>query len=73
LNFYSKNDPGRGVGSGLSEIDSGLRIRYEISRKFAPHIGVAYTGTFGQAATFTREEGGNPNDPRFIFGVRLWY
>ena len=73
MNFYSKNDPSRGVGSGLSEIDTGLRIRYEISRKFAPYIGVAYTGTFGQTATFTREEGGNPNDPRFIFGVRLWY
>jgi hypothetical protein len=26
-------------------------------------IGVAYTGTFGQTATFTREEGGNPNVP----------
>jgi copper resistance protein B len=73
MNFYSKNDPSRGVGSGLSEIDTGLRIRYEISRKFAPYIGFAYTGTFGQTATFTRDEGGNPNDPRFIFGVRLWY
>jgi copper resistance protein B len=73
MNFYSKNDPSRGVGSGLSEIDTGLRIRYEISRKFAPYIGVAYTGIFGQTATFTREEGGNPNDPRFIFGLRLWY
>ncbi len=73
MNFYSKNEPRRGVGSGLSEIDTGLRIRYEINRKFAPYIGFAYTGTFGQTATFTREEGGDPNDPRFIFGVRLWY
>jgi copper resistance protein B len=73
MNFYSKSDSRRGVGSGLSEIDTGLRIRYEISRKFAPYIGFAYTGTFGQTATFTREEGGNANDPRFIFGVRLWY
>ena len=73
MNFYSKTDPSRGVGSGLSEIDTGLRIRYEISRKFAPYIGFAYTGTFGQTATFTREESGNPNDPRFIFGARVWY
>jgi copper resistance protein B len=73
LNFYSKSNPSRGIGSGLSELDTGLRIRYEICRKFAPYIGVAYTGTFGQTATFTREEGGNPNDPRFIFGARLWY
>ncbi len=73
LNFYSKSNPSRGVGSGLSELDTGLRIRYEFSRKFAPYVGFAYTGNYGQTATFTREEGGNPEDPRFIFGVRLWY
>jgi copper resistance protein B len=73
LNFYSKNDPGRGVGSGLSEVDTGLRIRYEVSRKFAPYIGFAYTGEFGQTAAYTRAEGGNTDNPRFIFGARVWY
>ncbi len=73
LNFYSKQEPSRGVGSGLSELDTGLRIRYEISRKVAPYIGFAYTQTFGEAAKFTREEGGLVRDPRFIFGVRVWY
>jgi copper resistance protein B len=73
LNFYSKSNRSRGVGSGLSELDTGLRIRYEISRKFAPYIGFAYTGAFGETATFTREEGGIVNDPRFIFGARVWY
>jgi copper resistance protein B len=73
LNFYSKSNPSRGIGSGLAELDTGLRVRYEITRKFAPYIGFAYTGNFGQTATFTREEGGKPDDPRFIFGVRVWY
>jgi copper resistance protein B len=73
MNFYSKRDPSRGIGSGLSDLDTGLRLRYEISRKFAPYIGFAYTGTFGETATFTREEGGIVHDPRFIFGIRLWY
>jgi copper resistance protein B len=73
LNFYSKSNPSRGLGSGLAELDTGLRIRYEISRKFAPYIGFAYTGAFGETATFTREEGGNPEDPRFVYGVHVWY
>jgi copper resistance protein B len=73
LNFYSKSNRGRGIGSGLSELDTGLRIRYEISRKFAPYIGFAYTGAFGETATFVREEGGIVNDPRFVFGARVWY
>ncbi|HXR36206.1 MAG TPA: copper resistance protein B [Candidatus Binataceae bacterium] len=73
MNFYSKSQADRGVGSGLSEIDTGLRLRYEITRKFAPYIGFAYTGTYGETASFTRQEGGNVNDPRFVFGARIWY
>ncbi|MDO8431478.1 MAG: copper resistance protein B [Candidatus Binatus sp.] len=73
LNFYNKNDPSRGAGSGLSELDTGLRLRYEISRKFAPYIGVAYNGKFGETADFTRDEGGIVNDVRFVFGIRVWY
>ena len=73
MNFYNKSDPSREIGSGLSELDTGFRIRYEITRKFAPYIGFAYTGEFGKTATFVRNEGGNPSAPRFVFGVRLWY
>jgi len=73
MNFYNKSNPSRGTGSGLSELDTGFRIRYEITRKFAPYIGFAYTGNYGQAANFVRNEGGIPNDPRFVFGVRVWY
>jgi copper resistance protein B len=73
LNFYNKSDPSRGIGSGLSELDTGLRLRYEISRKFAPYIGAAYAGKFGETAAFTRAEGGIVNDIRFVFGLRVWY
>ena len=73
MNFYSRRDPSRGIGSGLSGIDTGLRIRYEITRKFAPYIGVAYNGKLGETADFTRDERGIVHDVRFIFGIRLWY
>jgi copper resistance protein B len=73
MNFYSKRDPSRGIGSGMSEIDTGLRIRYEISRKFAPYIGVAYNGKFGETADFTRAKRDTVHEVRFIFGIRLWY
>lgn len=73
LNVYSKPDRGRGVGSGLGELDAGLRLRYEISRKFAPYVGVAYQKGFGQTAKFSRDEGAPVNDVRFLFGVRTWF
>lgn len=73
LNFYSKSNPSRGIGSGLSELDTGLRLRYEMTRKFAPYIGLAYNGKFEETAHFTRAEGGIANDVRFVFGIRVWY
>jgi copper resistance protein B len=73
LNFYSKANPARGNGSGLSEVDSGLRLRYEINRKFAPYIGFAYNGRYGEAAAFARRDGEAANQPRLALGIRIWY
>ena len=73
MNFYSKAQVARGTGSGFSDIDAGLRLRYEISRKFAPYIGVVYEGRFYQSARFSRQEGEAPNQVRFVFGVRAWF
>jgi len=73
LNFYSKSDVARGTGSGFSDIDTGLRLRYEISRKFAPYIGVVYTGRFFQSADYARQEGEPASAVRFVFGLRTWF
>jgi len=73
MNFYSKDNPARDIGSGLSDIDAGLRLRYEISRKFAPYIGVTYTSKFGRTASFARNAGEPSNDFRFTSGVRVWF
>ena len=73
LNVYSKADPARLVGAGFSDIDTGLRLRYEFSRKFAPYIGVVYQGKFGQTASFARQAGESTGDVRVAFGVRVWF
>lgn len=73
LNFYSKADPGRRVGAGLSDIDAGLRLRYEISRKFAPYVGVAYVGRIGQTAHLAGEHGDTAAAIQFVFGIRSWF
>jgi len=70
---YSKADPSRLIGAGLSSIDTGLRLRYEFTRNFAPYIGVVYEGQFGQTASYARRTGESTGDFRFAFGVRLWF
>jgi copper resistance protein B len=73
MNFESKADPKRLIGAGLSEIDAGLRLRYEIDRKFAPYIGIAFRDNFGQTAKFGRQAGESTNDVRFTVGIRSWF
>ncbi len=72
-NFYSKNDPKRGLGSGLSDATVGLRLRYEIRREFAPYIGIEWTGRFGDTADYVRAGGGSKSDTRAVAGVRFWF
>jgi len=73
LNVYSKTDPARLVGAGYSDIDTGVRLRYEFSRTFAPYLGVVYEGKFGQTANFARHAGESTGDVRFVFGIRTWF
>jgi copper resistance protein B len=73
MNFYSKADPARRIGAGLSDIDAGLRLRYEMSRKFAPYVGVVYAGKFGETARFARQEGEGATAVQFVFGIRSWF
>ena len=72
VNLYSKADPARLTGAGFSDIDTGLRLRYEFRRKFAPYLGVVYEGKFGQTASYAKRAGESTGDFRFVFGVRIW-
>ncbi|WP_413817926.1 copper resistance protein B [Pseudomonas viridiflava] len=73
FNFYGKNDPGRGVGSGLSESEVGLRLRYEIRPEFAPYVGVTWNRAYGKTADYARDEGEDINEARLVLGVRVWF
>jgi len=73
VNFYGKNDPERGVGSGLANTELGLRLRYEIVRQFAPYIGVSWNRVYGNTADMARDEGGDKEEARLVAGVRMWF
>ena len=73
LNFYSQADRSRGIGTGLSDLDGGVRLGYQFSRKFAPYVGYVHTGTFGQTATFSRQAGEPTGANQLVFGIWLWH
>jgi copper resistance protein B len=72
-NFFSRNDPVRQQGSGLSTLEAGLRLRYEIIPEVAPYIGVNWTKSYGRTLDYAREEGDDAEEARLVVGVRLWY
>jgi len=73
LNAYTKDDKEMGIGSGLSDIEAGLRLRYEIKREFAPYIGVNWAKKFGNTADLASDEGEDTSETMFVLGIRAWY
>lgn len=67
------DDPRRGVGSGLGHVEAGLRLRYEITRRFAPYVGFVHERRFGRTAGLHRDAGESRRDSRWVAGVRFWF
>ncbi|MEE7548613.1 copper resistance protein B, partial [Xanthomonas sp. Kuri4-1] len=63
----------RGPASGLQSVEAGLRLRYEITRRFAPYVGWVHERRFGTQADRARAQDDAPRDSRWVAGVRLWF
>ncbi|MEW5756297.1 MAG: copper resistance protein B [Pseudomonadota bacterium] len=72
-NLYGKRDAERELGSGLSDLAAGIRLRYEIRREFAPYIGVEWAGKYGGTADHARAAGEAAKETRAVAGLRLWF
>ena len=71
LNWEAQDDPARGLGSGLVNIDAGVRLRYEFRREIAPYIGLVRSRRFGGTADFARAAGYDTDDTSLVAGIRL--
>jgi len=67
------DDPRRGAGSGLGRAEAGLRLRYEITRRFAPYVGFVHERRFSRTATLHHDAGEDARDSRWVAGVRFWF
>ena len=73
LNFTAQDVPENRIGSGLSNAELGLRLRYEIRREFAPYIGVSWDRKAGDTARFARAAGEDVTNKSIVAGVRVWF
>ena len=70
---YGKDDPVLAIGSGLSTLEAGMRVRYEVTRQFAPYIGITQERAFGRTAELRRAAGQHANDTTIVAGLRIWF
>jgi copper resistance protein B len=73
INIAFSDDEPTGVGAGLSDVELGLRLRYEITREFAPYVGINWERKIGKTSDFASEEGEDSNVFSVIAGVRMFF
>ena len=73
LNLAAQDTRETRTGSGISNAELGLRLRYEITREFAPYVGVSYARKFSRTASYARALGEDPAATSFVVGIRTWF
>ena len=71
--WHGRDDASRGVGSGLSTLEAGVRMRYEVRRRFAPYVGYAWSRAYGRTADLRRSMGEPVVERGWVAGARIWF
>nr|WP_314432144.1 copper resistance protein B [uncultured Brevundimonas sp.] len=71
--FSASDIPELEIGSGLTSVTAGLRLRYEIRKEFAPYVGVEWSRSLGDTADYAKARGEDPEDFRLVVGIKAWF
>ena len=50
-----------------------LRLRYEVTRQFAPYVGVSFERKFGRTADYASAAGQGRSQAAVLAGVSFWF
>lgn len=73
VNIAAQDVPELDIGSGISDIELGLRLRYEFAREFAPYVGIHWERKLGDTARYARAAGEGASATSLVMGVRFWF
>lgn len=73
LDLAAQDMPAERLGSGLTSAELGFRLRYEISRQFAPYVGVSWTWATGRTADYRRFDGEQATARAIVLGIKSWF
>jgi copper resistance protein B len=73
LNMAFSDDVAVGRGSGINNLELGLRLRYEITRNLAPYIGVSWERSYGETGDLAVTAGEDREQTAVVAGVAFWF
>lgn len=73
IELSARDVPERGVGAGLSAVETGAQLRYEITRRFAPYLDLVYERALGNTARLARAAGEDPGELTLRAGIRFLF
>ena len=74
INVAFSDDREVGVGSGVSDIELGLRLSYDVlDRAISPYIGVGYERKFGRTKDFALAAGEDPDIWFITVGTKILF
>jgi len=74
INVAFSGDTEIGIGSGVSDIEAGARLSYDlIDRAVSPYLGVVYERKFGQTENIADREGEDTEGWRAVVGTKILF
>lgn len=70
---WARRDLSRGIEAGFQGLETGLRLRYEIRREFAPYLGIQWEQALGNTANRQKNSGEGSTETSLIAGLRFWF
>lgn len=71
LNAYAQDIPELSIGAGLADVEAGLQLRYEFTRKFAPYADLVYERKLGETSQIIQALGEDPEAVTLRLGLRI--
>jgi copper resistance protein B len=73
VNAYAQDIEEQNIGAGFSDVEAGIQLRYEITRKFAPYVDLVWERALGETASLMRADGEDVESSSIRAGVRFWF
>ena len=73
VELHGRDDPRHRTGAGLSSAEAGLRLRWAVTPRFAPYLGLVDERSFGGTRRYRVDDGDHARDTRWVAGLRWWF